>query len=499
MWGRNEQLTYRESDGIGLNGGVGSRNQMDRLNVMPDAMPATVFEPKDAVEPALLRFFGLKQQPFGVTPDPSFLYLSRTHREALASLVYGIETGRGFLALMAKPGMGKTTLLFHLLEKFRSSARTAFIFQTQCTSREFLQFLSSDLGFTDGGSQDFVRMHEEFNYHLTREVRAGKRFIVVVDEAQNLDTSVLETIRLLSNFETPRAKLMQIVLSGQLELRDKLASRGMAQLHQRVSIMNRLEPLSPADTEQYVQHRLRVAGYSGNALLTSDALATIQDFSNGIPRKINNACFNALSLAFALHCRTIDAAIAREAIGDLELSVDLEAADEIEENAVVNAEASRDLRKSTPAVATGGNGSGVPTKPAHLEQNEVTCSPADSPDAPQPCLASEEEVIGDLSIPKQVVESTPAGKKAIFNSAPAFLVSVPNVAAEGNGKAEGTKAEEVVISVSPAAKAKEVPTTSRPESSAPDVWIKRNGEILSLADAKAYMNHFIRNLKSTSS
>src|SRR5207245_4517990 len=174
-----------------------------------------------------LKFFALRKPPFGVTPDPSFLYLGPAHREALASLSYGIEAGRGFLALIAKPGMGKTTLLFHLLEKFRTSARTAFLFQTQCTSREFMRFLIAELG-CETDDQDFIRMHEEFNNHLLQEARAGKRVIVAIDEAQNLDPSVLETIRLLSNFEPPRAKLLQTVLAVQPALAGQSASRGIA-------------------------------------------------------------------------------------------------------------------------------------------------------------------------------------------------------------------------------------------------------------------------------
>ncbi len=266
-----------------------------------------------------LKFFGLREQPFGVTPDPRFLYLSSAHREALASLFYGIEAELGFLALIAKPGMGKTTLLFHLLEESRSSARTAFLFQTQCTSREFMRFLLAELG-CETDDQDFVRIYEEFNKHLLQEARAGNRFIVVIDEAQNLDASVLETVRLLSNFETPRAKLLQIVLAGQPELAHKLASRDLAQLRQRVSMLSRLEPLSPQETKNYIQHRLRVAGYVGGPLLTSQALAIITDFTEGIPRNINNFCFNALSLACALRRKTIDAAIAQEVIADLDIS-----------------------------------------------------------------------------------------------------------------------------------------------------------------------------------
>src|ERR1700726_5100344 len=140
------------------------------------------------------KYFGLREQPFGVTPDPRYLYLGAAHREALASLYYGIEANRGFLGLVAPPGMGKTTLLFHLLEKFRSSARTAFLFQTQCSSREFMRFLLAELG-SESHELDFVRMHDEFNKLLLQESRAGRRFIIVVDEAQNFHPPVLETTR----------------------------------------------------------------------------------------------------------------------------------------------------------------------------------------------------------------------------------------------------------------------------------------------------------------
>src|SRR3984885_3088485 len=217
-----------------------------------------------------LDFYGLREQPFGVTPDPRFLYLSPAHREALASLYYGVEAERGFLALIAKPGLGKTTLLFHLLEKLRRNARTVFLFQTQCNSREFMRFLLAELG-VEGPDQDFVHLHEQFNKMLLAESRAGRRFIVVIDEAQNLDASVLETVRLLSDFETPRAKLMHIILAGQPELADKLASPGLAQLRQRVSIMHGLEPLPAWEIKSYIEHRLKIAGYEGEPLFTPDA------------------------------------------------------------------------------------------------------------------------------------------------------------------------------------------------------------------------------------
>ena len=265
-----------------------------------------------------LKYFGFREQPFGVTPDPRFLYLSAAHREALASLYYGIEAGRGFLGLIAQPGMGKTTILFHLLEKFRSSARTAFLFQTQCNSREFMRFLLGELGCEVDG--DFVRMHEEFNKRLLQEARAGNRFIVVVDEAQNLDASVLETVRLLSDFETPRAKLLTIVLAGQPELAGKLASPSLAQLRQRVSIVNRLEPLASWEIKNYIDHRLKIAGYEGGPLFTSEALSEIAQFTEGIPRNVNNFCFNALSLTCALRQKIVDLAVVQEVVSDLDIS-----------------------------------------------------------------------------------------------------------------------------------------------------------------------------------
>jgi general secretion pathway protein A len=279
--------------------------------------PPRLLKPRSALA-SLLDFFGLKQDPFGVTPDPSFLYLSATHREALASMMYGIEADRGFLALIAQPGMGKTTLLFHLLEQFRNSARSALLFQTQCSSREFMHLLMAELGYETEG-YDFVRMHDEFNQHLLREAEAGKRCIIIVDEAQNLDASVLETLRLLSNFETPHAKLLQIILAGQPELGDKLRSNSMAQLRQRLSLINRLDPFSADEAERYIFHRLRVSGYAGRSLLTPAALAIVTQFSKGIPRCINTFCFNALTLAFALRHTVIDKEIAQEVVSDLEI------------------------------------------------------------------------------------------------------------------------------------------------------------------------------------
>jgi len=263
-----------------------------------------------------LKHYGMREQPFGVTPNPRYLYLSQTHREALASLVYGIEAGRGFMALIARPGMGKTTLLFQVLERLGGSARTVFLFHTQCTSREFFQYLLTDLGI-DAQGGDLARMHDQLNQVLLAEVRSGRRFVLVIDEAQNLDDSVLETVRLLSDFETPRAKLMQIILAGQPQLAEKLARPGLVQLRQRVSILARLDPFSLADTRGYISHRLKVAGYKGPALFTPEAIELVATRGEGIPRNINNICFNALSLGFALEKHKIDSGMVLEVLGDL--------------------------------------------------------------------------------------------------------------------------------------------------------------------------------------
>lgn len=266
-----------------------------------------------------LDFFGLREQPFGVTPDPRYLYLGPAHREALASLYYGIEANRGFLSLIARPGMGKTTLLFHLLAKFDKTARTAFVFQTQCNSREFMRFLLAELGI-ESETQDFVRMHEQFNRCLVQEARAGKRFIIVVDEAQNLDPSVLETVRLLSDFETPQAKLLQIILVGQPGLADKLASPSLVQLRQRITSVSGLTPLTRDEVGRFIDHRLKVAGHNGARPFTPEALDQIAHISEGIPRQINNYCFHSLSLAFAMKKKTVDLAMVREVMQDLDIT-----------------------------------------------------------------------------------------------------------------------------------------------------------------------------------
>lgn len=261
-------------------------------------------------------YYEMQLEPFGVTPDQRFLYLGDSHREALASLYCGIEADRGFMVLIAPPGLGKTTLIFQLIEKLQPDARTVFLFQTQCNSRELIQFLLNDLG-VDVKDMETVAMHNKLNQILSQERLAGRRFVLIVDEAQNLDPSVLETIRLLSNFETSQAKLLQILLVGQPQLARKLASSSLEQLQQRISMFAKLEPFSADETARYIDHRLKVAGYAGGELFTAGTMEIIKDRSKGVPRNINRLCFSALSLGCAMGRKRIDADMMREVVADL--------------------------------------------------------------------------------------------------------------------------------------------------------------------------------------
>jgi general secretion pathway protein A len=267
--------------------------------------------------PNLFEQLHIPENPFGVTPNPRYLYQSRSHAEARASLIIGIESGLGFQALIAPPGMGKTTILFDLLERFNRVARTAFLFQLQGDKRDFLRSLMSELD-SEMQVSDLVNIQDAINRLLIKERRTGKRTIIVIDEAQSLSAPVLETIRLLSNFETSTDKLLQIVLAGQPQLAAQLATPALRQLHQRISILKTLVPFDLEDTKKYIEHRLKVAGYRGQPLFTGSAFKSVWETSRGIPREINTICFNALLLLTAIGKQQVDSDILHEVIADLE-------------------------------------------------------------------------------------------------------------------------------------------------------------------------------------
>jgi type II secretory pathway predicted ATPase ExeA/outer membrane protein OmpA-like peptidoglycan-associated protein len=276
------------------------------------------YAPEESLQNQLFVHFGLRENPFGGTPDPRFLFHSETHREAIASLINGVACEFGFQVLVAQPGMGKTTLLFNFLERFRNAAHTAFLFQPQMEPRELLQSLLFELG--SGSEETSVRkLSEQINQLLGRAAEERKRVIVVVDEAQNLDFAVLETLRQLSNFETPRAKLMQIILAGQPQLVRKLAAPEQEQLRQRISTISRLSPLSLNETRAYINHRLGTAGYRGADLFSPGAVRKIWENGKGVPRNVNTLCFNAMLLGFAGNKRAIDETVLEEATRDLDM------------------------------------------------------------------------------------------------------------------------------------------------------------------------------------
>jgi type II secretory pathway predicted ATPase ExeA len=296
----------------------GDKGLPRRSNDAPDPQKAEL-QPISGLRPKLLyERYGILENPFGVTPNPRYLYQSRTHAEARSSLIIGIECGVGFQALIAPPGMGKTTILFHVLERFKDVARTALLFQIHGDSNDFLRYLLSELG-SDAPDSNVGGMQEAINQLLVREFRSGRRTIIVIDEAQGLDTPVLETIRLLSNFETRSEKLLQIILTGQPQLAQRLANPELTQLRQRISILTTLIPFGLEETRNYIEHRLTIAGYKGPPLFTSAAVRLIWERSGGVPRKINTLCFNALLLATAAEQKQVDSDILHEVVADLDL------------------------------------------------------------------------------------------------------------------------------------------------------------------------------------
>lgn len=263
-------------------------------------------------------FFGLSEKPFAITPDPRYLYLSERHAEALAHLLYGINESGGFIQLTGEVGTGKTTVVRTLLSRVPQHADVAVILNPRVTPGEFLLTICEELGIalseSDRGS--VKEMIDALNRRLLSTHANGRRVIVIVDEAQNLDADVLEQVRLLTNLETPTQKLLQIILIGQPELRELLARNDLRQLAQRITGRYHLHPLTREETKGYVRHRLRVAGAAGE-IFTAAALDEIHRISGGIPRVINVTCDRALLGAYTTDTRRIDTALVRRAAGEV--------------------------------------------------------------------------------------------------------------------------------------------------------------------------------------
>jgi len=266
-------------------------------------------------------YFGFSERPFELTPDPKFLYLSRGHIEMLASLTYGIHERRGFITIIGEVGTGKTILINTALERLDEDTKVAVIFNTDLTFDQMLHMALVDLRLAKADETlNKVQALNRLNTFAIKQLPWGGNVAFIVDEAQNLDSRSMENLRLLSNLETHKHKLVQIVLSGQPELDAKLHDPKLRQLAQRISLKRYITPLSEKETYEYIQHRLTVAHYEGSSLFNGKAQKLIWHYSGGVPRNINILCDNALLIGYGLKNKKINEAIVKEAITDLRWS-----------------------------------------------------------------------------------------------------------------------------------------------------------------------------------
>jgi len=267
-----------------------------------------------------LDYYRLYENPFREMPNRRYRYLSQSYGEALAALYYGIESGQRFMLLLADPGTGKTTLLRQLQERLQDSAQTMFHLPIRCDSSKFLQSLLAECGI-DSEGREHAWLLERMSESLRSRGAAQRRFVLMVDEAQNLDNSALEAMHLLSNVEASGATFLQVVLAGQPEMGEMFAHPELTQLRRCISTTGRLDPLPVKEIELYIDHRLRVAGWTDGPIFTPEAYTLIAERSGGIPRNINNLCLNALRLGFDSGTRPIDAAVVENAATGLDLGV----------------------------------------------------------------------------------------------------------------------------------------------------------------------------------
>ena len=266
-------------------------------------------------------YYELLKRPFEITPDPAFLYLGEAHREGLATLVYAVESGKGFVMLSGEVGTGKTTLIHALLAQLDSRTEFAFIFNPRLEPMDFFLMLFEELGIEQKCTSKAEYLLA-LNKFLIARLAKNERTLLIVDEAQNLSAEMLEEIRLLSNLETPTSKLIQIMLVGQPELKEMLAKPELRQLRQRIALRHHLRSFDGDETRAYVEDRLKKAGHTGRSLFNKSALKEIYRVTAGTPRLINNVCDSALLSGFAQQLKSIDAKIILEVAADLELPED---------------------------------------------------------------------------------------------------------------------------------------------------------------------------------
>ena len=264
-----------------------------------------------------LSFFGFREKPFNLTPDPKFLYLNASYREALAALHYGIAERKGFVTLIGEAGTGKTTLLRRLLSELGPETRSVLVLNPSVSFDDLLTFILTDLGRPPAAGTPKLEMLEQLNAELLDTLARGGNVVVLIDEAQDLGIGVLEELRLLSNLETAKEKILQFVLAGQPELDAMLERRELRQLRQRIAVFARLRPLARREVEAYVAARIHAAGGQAADLFSRPALFRLWRFSGGVPRLVNVAGDNALVTAYAAGRRTVGWRAVGEAVADL--------------------------------------------------------------------------------------------------------------------------------------------------------------------------------------
>lgn len=263
-------------------------------------------------------YFGLKENPFSLSPEPRYLFLSEQHRDALNCLIYGIKEKKGFVLISGGIGMGKTTICRSLLASLDNSVETALIFNTAVDDLDLLETILGEYGVDiKGESKTKKYLIDILNDFLLRNFAAGKTAVLLIDEAQNLSHGVLEQIRMLSNLETETEKLIQIILIGQPEINNSLMLPALRQLNERITVRYDLKPLSPPAVREYIRHRLTVAQGPGSLNFTRGAFSLIYNFSEGIPRRINAICDRALLIAYTKNITKIDRKIVRLAVHDI--------------------------------------------------------------------------------------------------------------------------------------------------------------------------------------
>ena len=266
-------------------------------------------------------FYGLTRPPFEMTPDPAFLYLGETHREGLATLVYGVRSRKGFVMLTGEVGTGKTTLLHALLAQLDASTDSAYIFNPLLEPLDFFRLLFDDLGIEERcfSKAEYLLA---LNHYLIDRLKDDRTVLLIIDEAQNLSPEMLEEIRLLSNLETPNSKLIQILLVGQPEFSEMLDRDDLRQLRQRIVLRHELQPFDAGEMEFYVEERLRLAGYTGKEIFKRSALRELFAVTGGVPRLVNVVCDGALLTGYGRDQATLDEEIIREVANDLHLNRD---------------------------------------------------------------------------------------------------------------------------------------------------------------------------------